>query len=50
LLKSTNIAQKDISMNALQNADQSVVLMKAFNNTCVALGFENTETSKLLGG
>lgn len=36
-------------MNAVKNTDQSVVLMKAFNNACVALGFENTEKSKLLG-
>lgn len=36
-------------MNAVKNANQSVVLMKAFNNACVALGFEKTERSKLLG-
>lgn len=35
-------------MNAVKNDEQSVVLMKAFNNACVALGFGNTEKSKLL--
>jgi len=35
-------------MSTVKNADQSVVLMKAFNNACVALGFGNTEKSTLL--